>query len=472
MRPIEKEIYEALWQTSEYRQFAPGEECVNDFLQQAHPKQGATVFDIGCGTGRAGLLLALMGGCNVTMMDFAANCLDEDILPILEAQPHALRFVQADVTDHIPGHANYAFVSDMMEHILPECINNALNNILLSCQHCFFQIATRPDIWGEKLVGHPLHLSVFPFSFWLDQFRQRDCVIHYSKEEDGQCQFYVSAWASGDDIQKCGSLNVEEETMRRNVRTNCEAGWQQVVPHSTDTSLELMILGGSPSLNEFEDKIRELRANGVKLITMNGSYNWCLERGIKPSAQVIVDARPFNARFTQPVIDDCRYLICSQCDPSVLEGLPRDRTWLWHTGAELNRDILDEVYDKCWYWIPGGSTVLLRTIPLMRMLGYVKMHIFGCDGCVIGEQHHAYEQKENDPDPVFVTTVGDENRMFYTTGWHVHQASDFVSVLQFLGDEVSLQFYGDGGLLKYIHDTAGTITPKQRRKKPGNDTQT
>lgn len=101
-RPTEKEIYETIWQRDEYREYSPAEEITHIFLQQARPKKGATVFDIGCGTGRAGLALSLMGGCNVTLMDFAKNCLDSDIVPILSTQSHALRFVECDITEHIP----------------------------------------------------------------------------------------------------------------------------------------------------------------------------------------------------------------------------------------------------------------------------------------------------------------------------------------------------------------------------------
>ena len=42
------------------------------------------------------------------------------------------------------------------------------------------------------------------------------------------------------------------------------------------------------SLNRYVDEIKENRANGVRLITLNGSYNWAIAHGLTPSAQVIV----------------------------------------------------------------------------------------------------------------------------------------------------------------------------------------
>jgi hypothetical protein len=48
----------------------------------------------------------------------------------------------------------------------------------------------------------------------------------------------------------------------------------------------------------------------------------------------MVDALELNARFADKVIADCKYFIASQCHPTVFEKLPKDRTYIWHTGAE------------------------------------------------------------------------------------------------------------------------------------------
>ena len=93
-----------------------------------------------------------------------------------------------------------------------------------------------------------------------------------------------------------------------------------------------------------------------------------------PSAYVMVDAREFNARFVEKVIPDCKYFIASQCHPSVFDKLPKERTYIWHTTAESINDLLAKEY-KNWYPVPGGSTILLRTIPLFRMLGFKRFHL-------------------------------------------------------------------------------------------------
>ena len=188
VRPLEKDLYKMMWDKPEYRQVAPGEQIAHEFLKQAKPKQGATVLDLGCGTGRGGLNLAFFGGLDVTMVDFADNCLDKDIVPMLETQKHALRFVEADLSQPLPVQAAYGFCTDVMEHIRPHHVDKVIENCLAACQHVFFQISTVDDICGV-LVGHKLHLSVHPYEWWLKKLKDHKCVIHWSQQTDNSCLF-------------------------------------------------------------------------------------------------------------------------------------------------------------------------------------------------------------------------------------------------------------------------------------------
>lgn len=444
VRPLEKDLYKMMWDKPEYRQVAPGEKIAHEFLKQAKPKQGATVLDLGCGTGRGGLNLAFFGGLDVTMVDFADNCLDEDIVPMLETQKHALRFVEADLSQPLPVQAAYGFCTDVMEHIRPHHVDKVIENCLAACQHVFFQISTVDDKAGV-LVGHKLHLSVHPYEWWLKKLKDHKCVIHWSNQTDNTCLFYVSNWATGEEVVDAGTVNTTDDEIKKNVEHNIKQGYLQVEPHPTN-EIEVMIVGGGPSLPQHIEKIKQLRANGVKLITINNAYNWCLDNGLTPSAMVMVDARKFNARFTKPVVEECKYFIASQCNPSVFEGLPKDRTYIWHTQADLLKDILDEQY-KTWWSVPGGSTVLLRAIPLFRMLGFKRFHLFGCDSCLSeDEMHHAYEQEENDGQLVMPVNVS--GKVFNCNPWMVSQAQEFIDLIKMLGDEIELAIYG--GLLHHI----------------------
>lgn len=450
-RLAERAKYERMWTFAEYRQVAPGEGIAAMFLSQARPKAGSEVIDFGAGTGRGALMLALLGGLKVHMLDFAENCLDEDVQAALTTQSHVLDFRLHDLNRPSPISAQYGYCTDVMEHIPPENVDRVLRNILRSSQHVFFQISCEDDHCGA-LIGEPLHLSVHPYAWWQRKLQELDCTIHWSQDHGSHCLFYVSAWTSGTELVAHGVLNCDEQKIVDNVKANLAGDWMEVMPHATN-DMEVMILGGGPSLNDFVDDIKARRAASVKLVTLNGTYNWAIEHGLTPSAQVVVDARPFNARFTKPVAPDCKYLISSQCDPAVLEDLPRDRTFLWHTTMDAIRDTVNEAREL-WFGIPGGSTVMLRAIPLLRMLGFKRFHLYGFDSCLT-DKHHAYAQPENDSEHVIDTIVG--GRTFKCHPWMISQAQEFMDLVKFLGDEIELEVYGDG-LISHILRTGAELS--------------
>jgi hypothetical protein len=307
------------------------------------------------------------------------------------------------------------------------------------------------------MIGEPLHLTVRPFDWWLEQFTKRECVVHWSKNiNDEAGLFYVTGWSDGNKIVKDGTLNETMEQIRANVKANCEAGWDQVQPYEVN-DMEVMILGGGWSLPAHLEDIKRKRAEGVKLVTLNGTYNWAIDNGLEPSATILVDSRPFNARFTKPVLEHTRYLIASQCHPSVLEGLPKERTMLWHTMYDDVKDIIKEHYPTSWP-VPSCTTVLNTSIPLLRMLGFKKFHLYGCDSCIAPDKvtHHAYSQPENDSDWVVPIAVQPGNRMFWGHPWMAAQGQQFMEMLKLMKDEVEIEVYGDG-LLKHILDVGASL---------------
>ncbi len=444
--------YGKMWEEPEYRKRSPGEELASVFLEQAKPKAESTVIDYGCGTGRGALMLALLGKLKVTMVDFVRNSLDPELKEALVTQKHVLKFVKHDIEKRLGFVAEYGYCTDVMEHIPEPRVDIVLTNILHSSQHVFFSISTIGDVCGQ-IIGEELHMTIHDYHWWLWKLSQQDCVIHWSTKQDTKALFYVSSWKSGTEISNSGMVNTTQEIIKDNVKKNLKGDWQQVMPHPAN-DIECMIIGGGPSLAGFEKDIKQKRKEGVKLISLNGAYNWCLDHDLIPSAQIMVDARPFNKRFVKPVVDDCKYLIGGQCDSSVFEGLPKDRTYIWHSSIELLRDILKEHYENApYWWIPGGSTVLLRAVPLMRMLGYSKFHLYGCDSCLMDNIHHSYSQPENDKGAVFDVMIGSlgqtNGRTFRCNFWMVSQAQEFCGLIKYLGNEIQLAIYGDG-LLAYL----------------------
>jgi SAM-dependent methyltransferase len=465
VKPTERSKYEKVWQHAKYRETSPGEQLGQTFLQQAKPARGETVIDFGCGTGRGGLMLNALGGLKPIFVDFAGNALDADIREATVRDPEKWRFIRHDLSKwpypmELKG-VKYGYCCDVMEHIPPEQVTLVLKNILRSARHVFFSIVTEPDNLGV-LIGEQLHLTVKPFEWWLEQFNELQCSIHWSNKDQNNAMFYVTAFATGKDLEKVMVINVGMDEIYNNVLANLRLNLNEVCPHDTQ-DIEIMVLGGGPSLNEFEDEIRAKLADGMHIVTTNGAYNWCFERGLMPVTQIMVDAREFNKRFLQPIMPGCKYLLSSQCHPMSVAMMPRDQTLLWHSGAAPKvREAIDAYVhesgaDREWYPIYGGSTVMLRAIPLLRTLGFWKLHIYGFDSCLIGAEHHAYPQKENDSQGIVEIEVG--GRKFQCTVWMWEQAHEFIDLTRAIAEVCDLVVYGDG-LIAHIIKTSAALPPK------------
>jgi SAM-dependent methyltransferase len=423
-----------------YRVVSPGETLATRFLHQAQPPKDADAIDFGCGTGRGGLMLALMGGMRVTLVDFAGNCLDPEVVEICKTQPDRLKFMQHDLTQLLPINAAYGYCCDVMEHIPEADVQKVLINVLHSARHCFFSIGTEPDNLGAE-IGEVLHVTVKPAAWWKEQLAKAGAVIHWQEMHEGGVSFYCSAWRDAKDVLVAGIVNVPLDVLEAQTAANIRAEYRQVLPHRKQDR-EVIVLCGGPSMPAHLDEIKKLRAEGAALVTVNGAYRWAIEQGLEPSAQIVLDAREFNARFVEPVTPYTQYMIASQAHPATYAGLPWDRTLQWHCAiSDENAELVREVHG-CYYPVMGGSTVTLRAIPLLRMLGYWRMHLFGFDSCMVGEQHHAYAQAENDGERTVPVVCG--GKTFVCAPWHLSQASEFQDILGILGNEVELAVYGDG----------------------------
>ena len=449
----EQAKYAEMWKHDAYRENAPGAQAAMEFMNLALPPPDADCIDFGAGTGRGAWLLAAVGKMRVTMLDFVPGCLDAEVASYVLTQPDRLNFHVQDLTNPIPYHAAYGFCTDVLEHIPTADVDAVLRNILSSAENVYLQISTVPDHFGPAVLGEPLHLTVKPLEWWLARLGEIGAMVKWSAAGPADCRIYCSAWRSTADIVKIGHCNTPDEVVDANVKTNVFNGWLHIEPH-IDQDREVVMLCGGPSLNDHVDQIRELRAAGAALVTVNGTYNWAIEHDLEPSVQIVLDAREFNKRFTKPVMPHTKYLIASQCHPLVLQGLPWERTWLWHSG--LSEASIKCVVDKTgkYFPIPGGSTVVLRAIPMLRMLGLSRIHMFGFDSCVSNDVHHAYQQDENDGEPLMPVTLA--GRTFMCLPWMVSQATEFVDMIKFMDNHVELAVYGDG-LIAHIIKTGANL---------------
>lgn len=471
--------YWKCWNDDRYRNFSPGENCVPLFLQTIgeNPPKGLgdsdwtirpTLNDWGCGSGRASKLLA-EAGFRVRAVDFASNCLDQEVRQALNGE--TLKFVEHDLTKPIALRSDYGFCCDVMEHVPEEDVSQVLRTILENSLHVLFQISTVEDHFSKVIddVDH-LHLTVRPYSWWLQKFADFGCIVHHSNEFPNHCIFYVTGHKTF--IFNKGEVNIAADQAKKNIAANAKSGIPQLLPHDEQEGVELVMACGGPSLDDDAwDEITGMRQAGHYLVTVNGTYNEAISRGIRPSLQFLIDGRGFNKRFVEPAppfTDETKYVVATQCDPELVKTLPKDRSFLWQVTVEDEfLPVIEEHYGKIyedWFPVPGGSTVTLRALCALQMMGFRKIHMYGFDSCIMDDRHHGYEQKENDGAPEVDVRVGrgtKYDRTFRCQAWMATQAKEFQLLTKVYFQNLQLNVVGDGLIAHLIRSGADLSTKKE-----------
>lgn len=257
----------------------------------------------------------------------------------------------------------------------------------------------------------------------------------------------------------CG-VNTPDDVLLRQVDENIRRGLPQAQAYAPNGQTAVLVCGG-PSLAVTEKELVEAVWKGGKVVAVNGAYQWCIDHNIKPSAFVMLDAREFNARFVETPVEGCHYLLAAQCHPQAFEHC-RDRTvTMWHgmSAGDAETALLDAFYFKRYHPVTLGTTVAMRAISLLRMLGYLRIQVFGLDSCWFGESHHAYPQVENDNERRMSVWLrprdrDDKLQRFVCSAWQAKQAEDFMQLVRERGSLFQLDVRGPGLIATMIRTGA------------------
>lgn len=178
----ERRKYERMWDDDRYRKQSDGEPVAQYAFHLMGCEAGETLIDWGCGTGKATAHLRNMG-LKVLGFDIAENCLDGDYLDIIPLVVGALWNPPDDLI------ADYAFCTDVLEHIPPRLVGKSLDAIAYHTRKAaYIQVDTVLDISGPAMKPPlVLHLTVQPQEWWLVQLKKRwesvrNCPGTYTRE--------------------------------------------------------------------------------------------------------------------------------------------------------------------------------------------------------------------------------------------------------------------------------------------------
>jgi hypothetical protein len=244
--------------------------------------------------------------------------------------------------------------------------------------------------------------------------------------------------------------NVADEVILKQVAENIRRQLPQVMRHQPNPNTIALVCGG-PSLETTKKELVEAYWNGAKIVAVNGAYQWCIDNNLKPSIMIMLDAREFNARFVETDVPGCHYLLAAQCHPKVFDTCKDRKVTLWHclSAGDAELELIAEYYFKRANTLSLGTTVGIRAIQLLELLGFKSIEVFGLDSCWLGDDHHGYQQKENEADKRMITWLRPMGRedlwcSFVCAPWHMRQAADFQNLVAKYGNQVRLNVHGDG----------------------------
>ena len=259
-------------------------------------------------------------------------------------------------------------------------------------------------------------------------------------------------------------VNTKRFVILRNIRNNIRRQLPQLNAPYPDNPNRIALVGGGWSLDHTLDELRALYFDGVKIAAVNGSARWLMERNLRPSMHIVLDARPENIEFVREPIPHCKYFFASQIDPSLIDICEGRDVTLFHgvgEGSDLEIRRLDDFYEKRWVRVPTAGTVGVTSVMLLRILGFVHQHLFGIDSCYEPgtRAHHAYPQALNEAeDTAIFRIVGKE---FEAATWQASQIQSFLAMMQLNGELLQhLTFHGEGMLAHVVRNGGGLPLPE------------
>jgi hypothetical protein len=208
----------------------------------------------------------------------------------------------------------------------------------------------------------------------------------------------------------------------------------------------LCIVGFGPSLQDTWQHITH------PCITMSGSHDFLLSKGVVPDYHAQCDGRDHQARFIEHPNHGTQYLMASICCPKIWEQLKGHDVRLWHNAH--GKHVVDWIgeHDSGGVLVVGGSTIGLCSIHLGGILGFRKFRCFGMDGNYKDFKRHAGEHY--DPQTQGVIRRWANGRKWFTSPQMSNAVDEFIRLAT--NSELEFDVYGTS-LLTDALEEAGLV---------------
>jgi 6-hydroxymethylpterin diphosphokinase MptE-like protein len=176
-------------------------------------------------------------------------------------------------------------------------------------------------------------------------------------------------------------------------------GYPRLLPRPL-THETLSIVGFGPSLKDMWPLITQ------PCITMSGSHDFLITRGVIPTYYTNCDGRDHQVKFLQHPHPDVTYLMATVCATPTWAALNGHKIIIWHNAhGEHVVDWIAE-HDQGGLLVAGGSNIGLTSIHLGGVLGFRSFKLFGMDGNFHDKTRHAGQHPDPVPQRVIIREAG------------------------------------------------------------------
>lgn len=240
------------------------------------------------------------------------------------------------------------------------------------------------DVWAPGRVVEETEQFVIETS-------ERDIVRMLKDDQSVNHELVIPDWQ----VEIEALQNTTDETFLWNIRVNGQregVEWLRMIPQHEGNAV--MVGGGSSvGLPSQLDEIAYRKSLGQTIFALNGAAKFLSDRHLQPDWLVICDARMANVHFLEG-LPAKRYLISSQCDPSLFDYLIERGADVmgFHPAIDRLSEALPKGSDIC--MVGGHHTVGLVGMSAATALGFRNLHLYGYDSSDADDgRAHAYKQR-------------------------------------------------------------------------------
>lgn len=214
-----------------------------------------------------------------------------------------------------------------------------------------------------------------------------------------------------------------------------------------------VIVGAAPSVKRYVEDIRAYAADPRNAVfAVNETHDWLIDQGIIPHGAVVFEVSKELLHLFKRPHKGVTYYISSMCHPSQFRALAGHRMLVWHPISDVQEHVKAMLEYPAFNLIGGGSTTLLRTLPIGQELGYHDFEMYGADSSFSDDSHLSGNSEDNGPPLSAVVVFDGKQTEFKSFAYLIRQADEFRDYCLHNHHKFRLRVHGDG-LLPFVHRT-------------------